>query len=162
MIWLLTQERTMSNLSTEKPTKTAHRPLKLNTSSKVDKPKRTTRSARTKFKTISKPARPKKVSRSAESKDAEKQKPGAPSKSSTSLGDRKRPTRETSVPKSKQIVGLLSRAEGATIGELMKVTGWQAHSVRGFLAGALKKRQGLLVRSEKDGAGVRRYRIVEG
>ncbi|MCK0127513.1 DUF3489 domain-containing protein [Erythrobacter sp. F6033] len=51
---------------------------------------------------------------------------------------------------------LLLRANGATIAEMMKATGWQQHSVRGAMAGALKKR-GLTITSEKVD-GVRRYR----
>src|SRR5262245_34230007 len=40
-------------------------------------------------------------------------------------------------------LALLSRPEGASIEELQKSTGWQAHSVRGFLAGALKRKLGM-------------------
>ena len=54
---------------------------------------------------------------------------------------------------------LLSRAEGASIEELQKATGWQQHSVRGFLAGAVKKKLGLSLLSEKHDAGPRRYHI---
>jgi hypothetical protein len=55
---------------------------------------------------------------------------------------------------------LLSRTEGAKIEELQAATGWQQHSVRGFLAGAVKKKLGLTLLSEKPEAGPRRYRIV--
>ena len=48
---------------------------------------------------------------------------------------------------------LLAQREGASIAVLMSATGWQAHSVRGALAGALKRR-GLLLTPEKRG---RRY-----
>jgi hypothetical protein len=61
--------------------------------------------------------------------------------------------------KSDQILSLLGRPSGASIAEMMKATGWQAHSVRGFLAGSLK-RKGQTVTSEVDGNGVRRYRLV--
>jgi hypothetical protein len=64
--------------------------------------------------------------------------------------------------KSARIAALLGRPNGAKITELMEITGWQAHSVRGFLSGALKKRQGMTVTGEKDEAGVRRYRIGAG
>ena len=50
---------------------------------------------------------------------------------------------------------------GATISDLMEVTGWQSHSVRGALAGALKKGRGLTITSEKIDGG-RRYRIAAG
>lgn len=55
-----------------------------------------------------------------------------------------------------QLEQLLTREEGATIAELVQATGWQQHSVRGALAGALKKR-GLAISSEKTD-GTRRYR----
>ena len=47
------------------------------------------------------------------------------------------------------LVVLISRKQGATLEELMSATGWQAHSVRGALAGALRKRFGAKVISEK-------------
>ena len=56
-------------------------------------------------------------------------------------------------------LALLSRPEGATIEELQAVTGWQQHSVRGFLAGAVKKKLGLTLFSEKPEGEPRRYRI---
>lgn len=55
-----------------------------------------------------------------------------------------------------QLEKMLLRKNGASIAEMMKATGWQSHSVRGALAGALKKR-GLAITSEKID-GVRRYR----
>lgn len=54
---------------------------------------------------------------------------------------------------------MIRRKNGASIAEMMKATGWQSHSVRGALAGALKKR-GLAIASEKID-GVRRYRADE-
>jgi hypothetical protein len=57
------------------------------------------------------------------------------------------------------VIDLLGRPQGASIGELMSATGWQAHSVRGALAGALKKK-GLEVGSAKLEGG-RRYSIVK-
>lgn len=53
------------------------------------------------------------------------------------------------------VEAMLRRAEGASIAEIMAATGWQQHSVRGAMAGALKKR-GLAITSDKLG-GVRRY-----
>ena len=44
---------------------------------------------------------------------------------------------------------MLGRAEGATINEIVAATGWQPHTVRGAFAGALKKRLGLTIVSEK-------------
>lgn len=54
---------------------------------------------------------------------------------------------------------LLSRPEGASIEEMMQATDWQQHSVRGFLAGTVKRKLGFSLTSSKLGGGVRRYRI---
>ena len=51
---------------------------------------------------------------------------------------------------------MLTCEEGASIAEMVQTTGWQQHSVRGAMAGSLKKR-GLTISSEKID-GVRRYR----
>jgi hypothetical protein len=56
-------------------------------------------------------------------------------------------------------LALLRGPNGASIDELQKATGWEAHSVRGFLAGAVKRKLGLALPSDKDAGGVRRYRI---
>ena len=62
--------------------------------------------------------------------------------------------------KSAQLIGLLQRTNGASIQEMMKATGWQSHSVRGFMAGTLKK-QGKTATSGVDDGRVRRYRMAE-
>ena len=54
---------------------------------------------------------------------------------------------------------LLRRPNGATIEDMMDATDWQAHSVRGFLAGTVKKRLGLNLVSAKSEDDARRYRI---
>ena len=64
-------------------------------------------------------------------------------------------------PKLAQIVGLLQRQNGASIPELMKATGWQAHSVRGFISGTLKQKRGLIISSSIEGGKGRRYVIAE-
>ena len=56
------------------------------------------------------------------------------------------------------MVELMRQPEGADLAALMASTGWQAHSVRGALAGALKKR-GFEILSEKEKDQPRRYRI---
>jgi hypothetical protein len=55
---------------------------------------------------------------------------------------------------------MLRRPQGSTIPAIMKVTGWQQHSVRGFFAGVVLKKLGLISESEKPDDGDRIYRIV--
>ena len=66
-------------------------------------------------------------------------------------------------PGSKQsgVIALLSSPGGATIAALMKTTGWQQHSVRGFLAGVVRKKLKLKLNSKKID-GTRVYRIDSG
>ncbi len=70
---------------------------------------------------------------------------------------RKAGTQPTS--KIEAVIALLRRPKGANIKDLMEATGWQAHSVRGAISGAIKKKLGLNVMSEKTGT-VRLYRIA--
>lgn len=63
-------------------------------------------------------------------------------------------------PKAEAVLTLLKRPDGATSAELMAVTGWQAHSVRGFLSGVVVKKMGLTLGSAKDHQGERRYSLA--
>ena len=70
--------------------------------------------------------------------------------------------KKTVVPASGKLtsmIAMLRRTKGASIAELCAATGWQAHSVRGALSGAIKKKQGLTITSEKSD-GVRIYRVT--
>src|ERR1700686_3405125 len=60
--------------------------------------------------------------------------------------------------KTAQVIALLQQPTGATLKAIMKATGWQAHSVRGFVSGQLGKKMGLRVRSFRR-EGERVYRI---
>ena len=63
------------------------------------------------------------------------------------------------VTKRERVLTLLSRPEGASIAEMMQATDWQQHSVRGFLAGTVKKKLGFLLTTSKAAGDVRRYRM---
>ena len=78
-----------------------------------------------------------------------------PPKKATVTSERK--TRDGT--KQAMMIELLKRPGGATLAEIVEATGWQAHTVRGAMAGALKKKLGLTVTSEKDEVRGRVYRL---
>ena len=73
--------------------------------------------------------------------------------------DHKPRSRESS--KQATVIAMLKRPEGATIAQICALTGWLAHTVRGTFAGALKKKLGLTITSEKADGGQRVYRVEE-
>jgi hypothetical protein len=64
--------------------------------------------------------------------------------------------------KQAMLIALLQAPNGATMDTIMTATGWQAHTVRGAMSGALGKKLGLIVTSAKEGDGARVYRISPG
>jgi hypothetical protein len=97
----------------------------------------------------------------AKSKSA--QKPNAPRTSARRQKPRRAATSTGAAQTSSKqdmVLALLGRSEGSTIDAIMKATGWQPHSVRGFLAGVVRKKLALTLVSEKTD-GVRVYRITD-
>ena len=80
----------------------------------------------------------------------------APAETATPLAAQHRPTSKLGL-----MVELIGRGEGATLEELVAATGWQRHSVRGAISGAVKKQLGLVVTSERCERG-RLYRLASG
>jgi len=70
-----------------------------------------------------------------------------------------KPRRTRDNSKQAQLIAMLKRTKGASIEEIVAAFGWQAHTVRGAIAGALKKKLGLDVTSEKVEGRGRIYRI---
>jgi len=68
--------------------------------------------------------------------------------------------KKTGNGKGAKIVELLRRKEGATLADLTKATGWQPHSVRGFLSAQVGKKLGLKLKSSKAEDGQRVYQIA--
>jgi hypothetical protein len=79
---------------------------------------------------------------------------------SRSKGKRSKPVAPSKTRGSKQeaVLALLSRPDGAAVTAIMEATGWQAHTVRGFLAAVVRKKLGLTLESEKTD-GERVYRV---
>jgi hypothetical protein len=90
-------------------------------------------------------------------------KKASPPKNATSAKKAPKSTKKASGSrdgsKASAILDLLRRKDGATLKELMKATGWQPHSVRGFLSGTVSKKMGLALGSAKREVGERSYRI---
>lgn len=59
------------------------------------------------------------------------------------------------------VLDMLRRPTGATLAEIMSATGWQAHSVRGFISGGLTKKMGIKIESFKSEGKERAYRVAQ-
>ena len=91
-------------------------------------------------------------------KKAKSGKKASPAKKAPKGGKKAGTARDGS--KTAKIMELLKRPEGATLAAIMKASDWQAHSVRGFLSGTIRKKLGLNVVSSKDEGGARHYSIT--
>ena len=80
--------------------------------------------------------------------------PAAPAAPATPAG----PATPAAPSKLARLIDLLGRPDGASLAEMSDATGWQAHSVRGALAGALKRKGHVVTSGTPD--SVRRYRIA--
>jgi len=91
--------------------------------------------------------------------------PGAPKKEKASkkakAAKEPKQRKQAAQTKSAQVLAMLQRKGGATVQEIMAATEWQPHTVRGFLAGTVRKKLGLIVTSTKDEGGKRTY-VIEG
>jgi len=106
----------------------------------------------------------------AGSKKAATQKKGTPKGQKTAKGAKAkaaakkaaRPERKATAPRAEskgaKILGMIARAKGATLAEIMNATDWQAHSVRGFISTAGKKHN-VKIESSKNDTGDRVYTL---
>jgi cobalamin biosynthesis protein CobT len=112
-----------------------------------------------------KPEPPKKAHAAARSRHVAPSKPKSGKKTTPAKKGAKRakvPEKATGArpgSKTEKVVDLLKRPGGVTTKELIKATGWQPHSVRGFLSGTVGKKMGLAVTSTKGEDGERSYSV---
>ena len=103
-------------------------------------------------------AAPKPRVRPAKAKSANKT---APAKKGAKAAHKATAARVRQGSKTAKVLELVKRSGGATLKHIMKATGWQAHSVRGFLSGTLGKKMGMKIESSKTNDGQRVYRLAK-
>jgi len=87
--------------------------------------------------------------------------PAKTTRKQSSKAAQAKPVKARDDSKKAQVIEMLSRKDGASLADIMQTTGWQAHSVRGFISGALIRKTGLPVESFKRDDGERVYRIAK-
>jgi hypothetical protein len=70
------------------------------------------------------------------------------------------PAKQRDGTKQAMLIELLNHSEGVSLAQMIEATGWQKHTIRGAMAGALKKKLGLNIVSEKIDGQERKYRIA--
>ena len=94
----------------------------------------------------------------AKAKGARKSKKAKPAKKARSAKKQARQAKGDRTNKKAEVIALMKRAKGATLAEIMKATGWQPHTVRGFVS-ILGSKGGETIESSKNAAGERTYRL---
>ena len=119
---------------------------------KKSAPRSKPKSARAAPKRVTRPAQ-----RAARSRSVLKRHATSPQRQSTPLA----PATSAQVSRQARLIALLQSEPVATISQMRSLTGWQAHTVRGTISGALRKRLGLnVVCNAMNESGARIYRIV--
>jgi hypothetical protein len=96
-------------------------------------------------------------------KEANRAKPAKKAKAAKKAAPAKKVARKPKGDRSNkkaEVIAMMQRAKGATLDEIMKVTGWQRHTVRGFVS-ILGSKGGQKIESSKNAAGERTYRIAK-
>ena len=100
-----------------------------------------------------------KLTAQAERPKAKGKRPKAAKKAGRTKKSASKPKQDRANKKA-EVVAMMQRAKGVTLDEIMKATGWQAHTVRGFVS-ILGSKGGQKIESSRSDSGERTYRIVK-